>query len=319
LRCPSWWPLRIVVITPAYNAAPFIAESIRSVLAQTHRDLRLVVVDDGSTDETASVVNGFSDPRLTLIWQCNAGVAAARNRGLAAADGDALLFLDADDWLAPEALAVLAAALEAAPWAVAAVGAYQRVDMAGRAMDSRLRLPLMAPAALLPRLLVQNQFANGGHVLIRGTAARQAGRFRHGIAYGEDWEYFVRLALVGPFTFVPTAASLLYVRSRPDGAYRRLAADPAAFAPCMAAIFDNPALPLLFGATRLARLRRQAEAENTWIIGRELVRQRRAGEGLRWLACSVAAAPSLRRVALLAAAHALPLLPRACRGPFRAY
>src|ERR1700722_12624504 len=107
--------MRIAVITPAFNAAPFIADAIRSVLAQTHRDLRMVVVDDGSTDATASVATSFADPRLTLIWQCNAGVAAARNRGMAAVEADALLFLDADDWLAPAALATLSATLDAAP------------------------------------------------------------------------------------------------------------------------------------------------------------------------------------------------------------
>jgi len=86
-----------------------------------------------------------------------------------------------------------------------------------------------------------------------------------------------------------------------------------------AAIFGNPDLVARLGATRLAGLRRLAEAENAWIIGRELVRQGRRAEGQRWLTRSVAAAPSLRRVGLLAAAHALPLLPQAWRGPFRAY
>jgi glycosyltransferase involved in cell wall biosynthesis len=307
------------------------------VLGQTHRDLRLVVVDDGSTDATARVVTGFSDPRLTLIWQCNAGVAAARNRGMADADGDALLFLDADDWLAPSALADLSATLDGAPEAVAAVGPYARVDAAGgpsrqppvrrrpathappRDLPARVVAAQTAPRDLLARLVVQNQFANGGHVLIRRSAARRAGTFRPGVVYGEDWDYFVRLALQGPFAFVPTRAPLLFVRSRADGAYRRLAADPAAFAPCMAAIFGNPGLEARFGPARLAALRRRAEAENAWIVGRELVRQGRAGEGRRWLTRSVAAAPTLRRMALLAAAHALPLLPRAWHGPFRAY
>jgi glycosyltransferase involved in cell wall biosynthesis len=293
------------------------------VLGQTHRDLRLIVVDDGSTDATARVVTGFSDPRLTLIWQCNAGVAAARNRGMADADGDALLFLDADDWLAPSALADLSTTLDAAPEAVAAVGPYARMDTFQEPPHQPpARRHPAAPAPprdLLARLVVQNQFANGGHVLIRRTAARRAGTFRPGVIYGEDWDYFVRLALQGPFAFVPTRAPLLLVRSRADGAYRRLAADPSAFAPCMAAIFGNPDLEARFGPTRLAALRRLAEAENAWIIGRELVRQGRAGEGRRWLTRAVAAAPSLRRMALLAAARALPLLPQAWRGPFRAY
>lgn len=312
-------PMRIAVITPAYNAAPFIAVAIRSVLAQSHRDWRMVVVDDGSTDDTAVAVARFAEPRLTLIRQPNAGVSAARNCGMAAATGDALLFLDADDWLAPEALAVLADALQAAPEAVAAVGAWATVNGDGqRPRPSRYR-PWPTPTDLLPSLLVRNQFANGGHLLIRATAAHRAGGFRADIVYGEDWEYFIRLAALGPFAFVPTATPLLFVRSRADGAYRRLAADPRAFAPCMAAIFANPRLADRLGTARVPVLRRRAEAENAWIVGRELVRQGRRQQGRRWLVRSVGAAPSPRRVALLAAAHLLPLLPTDWHGPFRAY
>lgn len=295
------------------------------------------MVDDGSTDATALVATAFADPRLTLIWQCNAGVAAARNRGMAAAEGDALLFLDADDWLAPAALATLAATLDAAPAAIAAVGPYARVDAAGRPIGRTTFPAPAAPGGLLPRLIgrarhptpaaprdllerqvVRNQFANGGHLLIRSTATRQAGPFRAGVVYGEDWEYFVRLALQGPFAFTPTPAPLLFVCSRAEGAYRRLATDPDAFAPCMAAIFGNPDLAARFGAS-LQALHRRADAENAWIIGRELLRNGRVAQGRSWLARSVAAAPSARRVALLAMAHALPLLPDAWRGPFRAY
>jgi glycosyltransferase involved in cell wall biosynthesis len=311
--------LRISVITPAYNAAPYVADAVRSVLAQTHPDLRLFLIDDGSTDDTAAIAADFADPRVTLIRQPNAGVAAARNRGMGAADGDALLFLDADDWLAPAALATLAATLEAIPWAVAAVGAYARVDAAGKPIEAPNHPRLTAPSDLLRRLVVQNQFANGGHVLIRHAAAHHAGIFRPGVIYGEDWDYFVRVALQGPFAFATTLEPLLFVRSRPEGAYRRFAADPAAFAPCMAAIFNNPDLAARLGATSLSRLRRLAEAENAWIVGRELVRQGRPGEGRRWLGRSVAAAPSLRRAALLVAAHVLPLLPQAWHGPFRSY
>lgn len=311
--------MQIAVITPAYNAAATLGDTIRSVLAQTHRHLHLVVVDDGSTDGTAAIIDRFADLRLTLLRQPNAGVSAARNRGVAAVDADALLFLDADDWLAPTALAALSAALLAAPEAVAAVGPFARVDAPGTASRPARYRAAAPPADLLPRLLVQNQFANGGHMLIRRATANRAGPFGPGIAYGEDWEFFIRLALLGPFAFVPAPEPLLFVRSRAEGACRRLASDPAAFAPCMAAIFANPDLTARFGTARLAALRRRVEAENAWIIGREHIRQGRAGEGRRWLAQSVVAAPSPRRVALLAVAHALSLVPEQWRGPFRSY
>ena len=239
------------------------------------------------------------------------------------------MFLDADDWLAPDALQNLAATLQASPEAVAAVGRYARVDDAARchrdprsgaAIPRNFSLRRIAPPRdLLPRLLVQNPFANGGHVLIRRDAAQRAGPFRPSIAYGEDWEYFIRLALQGLFVFVPIRTPLLFVRSRAEGAYRRLAADPAAFAPCMQTIFANPVLIDRFGQVRLATLRRQAEAENAWIVGRELIRHGHAAVGRHWLRRSVAAAPGPKRAALLAAAHLLPLLPDTWRGPFRPY
>ena len=75
--------MRIGIVTPAYNAAPWIGDAIASVIAQTHDDWAMVVVDDGSTDATADVVARVADPRMRLIRQPNAGVSAARNRGMA--------------------------------------------------------------------------------------------------------------------------------------------------------------------------------------------------------------------------------------------
>ncbi|MFC7540527.1 hypothetical protein ACFQU2_15025 [Siccirubricoccus deserti] len=87
----------------------------------------------------------------------------------------------------------------------------------------------------------------------------------------------------------------------------------------MAAIFENEALAERLGPARLAALRRRSEAENAWIIGRELVRHGERAVGLERLRASVAAAPSPKRALLLAAAHALPMLPRRLHGPFMAY
>ena len=300
---------------PAWNVAPWIGDAIASVLTQSHGDWTMVVVDDGSTDATASVVAGLPDPRIRLIRQANAGVSAARNRGMTELDAEALLFLDADDWLAADALARLARALEAAPQAVAAAGAYTFVSTA--AMATRTRRP---PAGdILAQLLVRNRFANGGHLLLRRTAVHANGGFLPDITYGEDWEYWIRIALQGPIAASPGKAPVLFVRQRQGGAYHRLAANPAAFAPCMNAIFANPALLARFGPARLTSIRRRAEAENAWIIGRELIRHGRPAEGKVWLRHSVRANPTPKRAVLLVAAHALPLLPSGLHGPFQPY
>lgn len=308
--------MRIGIVMPAHNVAPFIGQAIRSVLAQTHADWTLVVVDDGSTDTTASVAAGFGDSRMHLIRQANAGVSAARNRGMAALNGDALLFLDADDWLAPQALAVLAGTLAQHPEAVAAIGAYARTAAPAGAV-SRGSARFRRPAGdLLSPLLLRNQFANGGHLLV---ARHAAGRFREDLRFGEDWEYWVRLALRGPFAAVPNAEPLCFIRERPGGASLSLGTDPAAIGPCLDAIFANPELVARFGAARLATFRRQAETEYGWAVGRELIRHGRRAAGRAHLRHAMAASISPKRVALLLAAHALPLLPAAWRGPFRPY
>ncbi len=312
--------MRVGVIVPAYNAAPWIADAIRSVLAQSHPDWRLVVVDDGSTDATSQIIASFTDPRIAWVRQANAGVSAARNRGVSEllrqepelapplasseeAGRSGVLFLDADDQLAPNALSRLTAALDRSPASIAAVGAYTIPHTHSRRPPS---------GDLLPSLLVRNLFANGGHILIRTKALWATGSFRTDIAYGEDWEFWIRLALQGPFAATCEPGPVLYIRQHDTGAYRRLAMDPDSFAPCMDAIFGNAALIARFGARRLAAIRRRTEAENVWIIGRELIRHGRASEGRMWLRRSLRAAPSVKRVALFAAS----LLPI---GPFVPY
>lgn len=95
----------VSVVIPAYNAETFIQQTIRSVLVQTHADLEVIVVDDGSTDATASIVRSLQDARVRLISQSNGGVSSARNKGIEAAQGAYIAFLDADDALEPTDLA----------------------------------------------------------------------------------------------------------------------------------------------------------------------------------------------------------------------
>jgi NAD(P)-dependent dehydrogenase (short-subunit alcohol dehydrogenase family) len=312
----------VSILTPAHDVARFVGATLGSVLAQTVPDWEMVVVDDGSQDGTAAVVAARRDPRIRLLRQANAGVSAARSRAVQAARGEAVLFLDADDWLAPDALARLLSALRAAPpGTVGAYGAYAFVGEDAEPGDPPLRRKTgpFPVGDILERLVVQNLFANGGHLLLRRGAVDRAGPFLSHLRYGEDWEYWIRLALQGPFAVVPGADPLLFVRQRTGSAFNRMARDPAAFRPAMQAIFGNPALAERLGAERVEALHRRAEAENAWIAGRELIRHGQRGPGLAKLRASVAAAPSPKRVLLLAAAHALPVLPRRLHGPFSAY
>ncbi|UCC96701.1 MAG: glycosyltransferase [Phycisphaerales bacterium] len=94
----------VSVVTPAYNAAEYIAEAIESVLIQSYRNFELIVVDDGSTDDTSDIVSGFKDDKIRCFHRENAGPAGARNLAIKKSSGDFIAFLDADDMMTPEFL-----------------------------------------------------------------------------------------------------------------------------------------------------------------------------------------------------------------------
>lgn len=117
---------KISVITPAYQAASHLEKCVESVLAQDFSDWELILVDDGSTDATPALCDRLAatDPRVRVLHQENLGVSAARNNGMALAQGGLIAFLDADDWLAPNALGALYGLLTASGAETAACGNY---------------------------------------------------------------------------------------------------------------------------------------------------------------------------------------------------
>ncbi|MBF8731187.1 MULTISPECIES: glycosyltransferase family 2 protein [Pseudomonas] len=136
----------ISLIVPAYNYAKLLPRALDSVLSQWADDLELIVVNDGSKDNTLEVLAGYAEryPQVQIIDQANAGAAAARNNGIAAARGRYVLLLDADDELTPGALAVVREVLRVNPDAGMVLGGQISVYPDGR---ERLRLPTPVPAA----------------------------------------------------------------------------------------------------------------------------------------------------------------------------
>ena len=107
--------MKVSVVIPTYNRARVVGEAIDSALAQTHERLEVIVVDDGSTDDTAERVGRRRDPRLRYVRREHAGVSSARNAGIAAATGDLVSFLDSDDLWKPEKIETEVAALARHP------------------------------------------------------------------------------------------------------------------------------------------------------------------------------------------------------------
>ena len=139
----------VSVVIPVYNGERYLAEAIRSVLAQAHRPLEVLVVDDGSTDGSARVAGVFAPVLYT--YQANAGQAAARNRGVELARGELLAFLDADDVWLPDKLARQMAALAADPALDMVFGHAEQFVEGGGLPDGPRAMPAHLPSALLIR------------------------------------------------------------------------------------------------------------------------------------------------------------------------
>lgn len=161
-------PGSITVIVPTYNCGRFIAESIQSILAQSLQPEEIIVVDDGSTDNTEQVVGSFTDPRLRYIRQQNAGVSVARNTGLSAAQGEYIAFLDADDRWRPAFLETLHRVVAHDPRLVCAFANFIRFEQATGKVMPRDQFQLYPELHQLP--VVPGPIANS-HV-IQGDAFR---------------------------------------------------------------------------------------------------------------------------------------------------
>ena len=192
----------VSVVVPAYNRELTLPRTLDSVLAQTYADFEVLVVDDGSADGTAAVAEAYAgrDGRVRLLRQPrNAGVSAARNRGLREARGEFVAFLDSDDEWLPEMLARQVGRFREVPDDVGLV--YCGVETvveggAGWTFRPRHR------GDVYGRLLLKNVVHTGSAVMVRRRVVESAGLFDEGIPAIEDYEYWLRVARHHPFDFV---------------------------------------------------------------------------------------------------------------------
>ena len=197
---------RLSVVIPLYNKQGQIARTLDSVLAQTVRDIEVVVVDDGSTDGGPAVAAACGDPRVRLHRQANAGVSAARNQGVALARCPLVAFVDADDAWYPDHLERLWRLRLAYPAAVAWAANYEIVEAGGR------RAPGVRPETGPPLLLTPENFYRialrgspvcSSAVMVDKGALLAAGGFPVGVRLGEDLDTWIRLLFRGPIAFDP--------------------------------------------------------------------------------------------------------------------
>lgn len=193
-------PLLSVVI-PTYNRADYIALTIESVLQQTYDNIEVIVIDDGSTDNTAVVLEAFA-PQVRYVRQQNAERGASRNHGLRLASGKYVAFLDSDDLWLRDKVAGGIELLEARP----DVGLLctDAVEIDGNGMERRI-LRAHGFSGQVTGKLLENNFVIMPTHIARASAVRQIGGFREEreLSGSEDWEMWVRLSLVADIAYVP--------------------------------------------------------------------------------------------------------------------
>ncbi|TBX98418.1 glycosyltransferase family 2 protein [Rhizobium laguerreae] len=190
----------VAVVIPAYNARDYLAQTLQSVIDQTHKALEIVIVDDGSTDDTASICRHFaaSDPRIRIVSTENRGVAAARNTGIEASKSDYIAFLDADDLWHPTYIERMLSALHPLPNTWGAVYALHRlIDPEGYCMRSGSSLN--ARDTIFTRHLVFRFVGNGSGFMVRRAVIEKIGGYdpsyaRQGIGGCEDFDFELRTA-----------------------------------------------------------------------------------------------------------------------------
>ena len=241
---------KVSIITPVFNGAHVITEAASSVYAQTMQDWEWIIVDDGSTDETAAFLEKLDDPRVQIIRQDNAGVSAARNAGLEQARGEYVTFLDADDVLPPDALELRAAYLDVEKSVDIANGGI-RVTSQGRLL--RNYRPDLKIGPLLDRIarLEEGVFFGVIYMLRRSSIGHH--RFREGLTHCEDLLFFLSLAHENDLRYGAIPDTVYEYRIQPASAMRNLDGLERGY---LQLAWETQSLPRLSNATRLAQQQR---------------------------------------------------------------
>ena len=198
------------IIVPAYNAERTIVQTIASVQKQTFSDFELIVINDGSSDQTLQLLHSVADERLRIFSYENGGVCVARNRGISHATGEFIAFIDADDLWTPDKLELQLAALQQHPKAGVAYSWTHFINEQGKPISASP--PIFFEGNVYAKLLVRDFIYSGSNTLIRRQAIESVGEFDSACAGCGDWDYWLRLAARWPFVVVPKH-QILYRRS----------------------------------------------------------------------------------------------------------
>ena len=206
-------PPRVSVVMPAYNVAWCVGRAVDSVLAQDYRERELIVVNDGSTDDTHAVLEGYGDS-ITIIDQDNRGMSAARNAGIRNARGVYVAFLDADDRWLPRKLATQVALMDSRP-ELGFCSTAARVENAGGDLLNLWRCPT-GRIDVLATLFAENASIAGGcsAVMVRKALFDRVGLFDEHLGGFEDPDLWLRLAAVSGYACIDEPLAIILRREK---------------------------------------------------------------------------------------------------------
>jgi len=208
----------VSILIPAYRAAPWIAATLRSALGQTWSNKEIIVVDDGSPDETFEIAKGFAGPRVQVVMQRNAGASSARNWAFELAQGDYVQWLDADDLLAPDKVArqmQTSAEIGDSRMLLSSPFATFMHRLSKAAFHPTALWNDLSPLEWLLRKMGQNLHMQTSTWLVSRELTQAAGPWDTRISLDDDGEYFCRVLLASSgVRFVP-GASVFYRASGP--------------------------------------------------------------------------------------------------------
>ena len=203
---------QVSIIIPAYNAERTILETINSVLQQTMTDFELIVIDDGSQDQTIELIQGLSDKRIRLLAYENGGLATARNRGIMNAQGAYLSFLDCDDLWTVNKLEKQLLSFKESPQAGVSYSWTTYMHEEDGTIRYSPAVDVHHEGDVLPQLLLRNFIESGSNILVKKEAIDSVGLFDAAAKNCEDWDYYLRLATKWEFALVPEH-QILYRKS----------------------------------------------------------------------------------------------------------
>lgn len=270
---------RCAIVIPAYNAARYLNETLRSVLDCADCIDEIIIVDDGSIDNTLQIAKNtqWINGTINIQYQANSGVSSARNTGLAQVTAEYVCFLDADDRLIEGGISALIRHLRESPDSIGAFGRVRYIDETSKLheLSHSQQDSVPSPIVTLLDVLQANFVDTPGAILFRTDAIRRVGGFDTSLTVGEDWELYTRVCMLG--TIIRCSEPVVEYRVHSASAMRQGSLRAESFEPVLSKVFSSSRkYEKLVGEKMLRRFELRKKASILRTLGRSSSNMRRS-------------------------------------------